>query len=366
MFDLLMLRPDAIKALEDPGVKKALPRYVKVVRDELPAKFLITRKIPVEFDPGMNEEELWEIHDKAMKKFRAIEAKMDSGKIKLEDLEDPKKSLLDLKCAISDKIMTHCHFCTRRCEVNRLKGELGFCKAGTEWRIFGAHEHYGEEAELVISGTIFQAACSMRCVYCQNAPASIKPELGETWSVEEVVAWMETMKRRKVRNINWVGGSPTCWLWHILKALKLSEVNLAQVWNSNSYYSEETAKLIDGVMDVYLLDFRYFSEECAIKLSQAPNYPEVAKRNHLTANKVGELLIRVLIMPTHLECDAKPILKWIRDNLEEWTRVNILPQYRPCWKAWDYPGIDRPLSSDEYEEVVNYAKKIGLKNLVRS
>lgn len=365
MWEIFFLRPDAVKALDEPGIKKALPRYVKIVHDELPAKFLIAKRIPVKFDLKMSEEKLWKIHDNAMKKFRVEEAKIDSGKIKLEEIKKPEKSLLDLKCTLANKIMTHCHFCTRRCEVNRLRGELGFCRAGTEWKIFGAHEHYGEEAELVISATNFQSACSMRCVYCQNAPASIKPELGETWSVEEVVVWIETMKRKDVRNINWVGGSPTPWTWHILKALKLCEVNIAQVWNSNSYYSPETSKLIDGVMDIYLLDFRYFSEKCAIELSQAPNYPEVAKRNHLAARKAGELLIRVLIIPTHIECDGKPILRWIKEELEEWTRVNILPQYRPCWKSWDYPGIDRPLGYDEWFEVIKYAKKIGLKNLVK-
>jgi len=366
MFELYLLRPDAVKALDDPGVKKALHRYVKIVHEELPAKFLIAKRISVEFDSEMNEKELWKIHDKTMKKFREIETKIDSGKIKLEEIQKPEKSLLDLKCTLADKIMTHCHFCTRGCGVNRLKGELGFCRAGTEWKIFGAHEHYGEEAELVVSGTLFQAACSMRCAYCQNAPSSVDPESGDTWSVEEVVAWIETMKRKNARNCNWVGGSPTCWLWHILKALKLCEVNIAQVWNSNSYYSSETAKLIDGVMDVYLLDFRYFSKECARKLSQAPNYPEVAERNHLAAINAGELLIRILVMPGHIECDAKPILKWIRENLGEWTRVNVLDQFKPCWKSYEYPNINKPLTHSEYKEVVEYANNIGLKNLVKT
>jgi putative pyruvate formate lyase activating enzyme len=122
--------------------------------------------------------------------------------------------------------------------------------------------------------------------------------------------------------------------------------------------------LLDGIIDLYLLDFRYFTEKCAKMLSSAPNYPEVAKRNHLLAAKSGELLIRVLVIPTHIECDAKPIIKWIKENLGEFTRVNILPQYRPCWKACDYKGIDIPLSHQEWLEVVRYARDIGLKNLV--
>jgi len=364
MFELFVLRPDAVKVLDDPMVKKALPRYIKIVREESPAKFLIAKRISVDFDQRMSEKELWKIHDRAMKKFQKIQTKLDSEKNRLEEIKKPEKSLLDLKFVLADKIMTHCHFCERRCEVNRFKGGLGFCRAETEWRIFGAHEHYGEEAELVISGTIFQAACTMRCVYCQNAPSSVNPESGDVWSIKKVVNWMKNMKERGVRNINWVGGSPTPWLWHILKTLKFCEINMAQVWNSNSYYSQETAKLIDGVMDVYLSDFRYFSEKCAVELSQASNYPEVAIRNHLAAEKAGELLIRILVIPDHIECDAKPIVNWIRENLGEWTRINILPQYRPCWKAFGVKEINRPLNHEEWVEVVKYAKEIGLKNLV--
>jgi putative pyruvate formate lyase activating enzyme len=205
----------------------------------------------------------------------------------------------------------------------------------------------------------------MRCVYCQNAPESISPELGVPWTEREVAGWVEKMKREGCRNINWVGGEPTCWLFNILQALKLTNVNIPQIWNSNAYYSKKTAKLLDGIIDLYLLDFRYFNEECAKMLSSAQNYPEVAKRNHLDAIKAGELLIRVLVMPEHIECDAKPILKWIRDNLGEWTRVNVLAQYRPCFMASQYLGINRRLTEGEHKEAVDYAKEIGLKNLVK-
>jgi putative pyruvate formate lyase activating enzyme len=359
-----ILRPDALVALEDPLVKRALTRYVKILKENLPAKFLIAKKIPVNFSEKMSEEQLWKIHEKGMKKFREVEEKVDSGKIKLENIKQPEENLLKLKCVLAEKIVTHCRLCERKCGVNRKEGEKGFCKAGLDWKIFGAHAHYGEEAELVPSGTIFQAGCSMKCVYCQNAPESMTPELGETWKIEEVARWIEKAKEEGMRNCNLVGGSPTIWLFNIINALKLVNTNIPIVWNSNAYYSEETAKLIDGIVDIYLLDFRYFSEECARKLSFAPNYPEVAKRNHLLAAKSGELLIRILVMPNHLECDAKPIIKWIKENLGEWTRVNILSQYRPCWKAFEYEGINRPLSYKEWKSVVEYAREIGMKNLV--
>jgi len=359
-----ILRPDALIALEDPLVKKGLPRYVQIVKNKLPAKFQIAKKIETKNFENLSQDDAWKLHSELMKKFYDTQRKIDEGKISFEKLKNPKVSLLDLKIFLAKKILEKCELCERKCKVNRIKGERGFCKAGLEWKIFGAHAHYGEEAELVPSGTIFQAACTMRCVYCQNAPESVSPELGETWEIEEVVNWIENSKKEGMRNINWVGGSPTCWLFNILSALKRVNVNIAQIWNSNSYYSEKTAKLLDGIIDVYLLDFRYFNEKCAVRLSSAPNYPEVAKRNHLLASKAGELLIRILVMPNHIECDAKPILKWIKENLGEWTRVNILSQYRPCWKAFEFEEISRPLSYREWLSVVEYAKKIGLKNLV--
>ncbi len=353
-----------IGAINDPLVKLALPRYVNVVNDKLPALFLIAKRIEAKFSKKFLNSQLWNLHDHLMKKFEMIREKIDKGEIAIEDLPIQKCSLLDLKIELAKKILQSCEFCERRCGVNRLKGETGFCKAGLEWKIFGAHAHYGEEPELVPSGTIFQAACSMACVYCQNAPESINPDLGETWKVNEIVGWIEKAKEKGIININWVGGSPTCWLFNILSALKHTNVNIAQIWNSNSYYSEKTAKLINGVIDLYLLDFRYFSNNCAVRLSSAPHYVEAAKRNHLMAKRAGELIIRILVMPNHIECDAKPILKWIKENLGEYTRINILSQYRPCWKAFEYREIARPLRYEEWANVVEYAKKIGLKNLI--
>mgnify|MGYP005675549899 CR=1 FL=1 len=135
------------------------------------------------------------------------------------------------------------------------------------------------------------------------------------------------------------------------------------VWNSNSYYSEKTAELLKGVVDIYLLDFRYFKEECAVKYSSAPNYPEVAKRNFLKAHRDAEMLIRVLVMPSHIECCAKPILKWISENLGKRVRLNIMDQYYPAYNAFKFPEIDHRLSRMEFLEVLEFARGLGLKNL---
>lgn len=268
------------------------------------------------------------------------------------------KGILDKKIKKAFSILKSCELCERKCKVDRLKGKKGFCRIGKDWRIFGAHIHMGEEPELIPSATLFLAGCTMRCVYCQNAPDSITPGLGNIWSDKEVAKWIDKKHKEGCKNVNFV--TPDCYVWNILKVLNKLKVNIPVVWNSSSYYSEKTAQLIKDIVDVYLLDFRYFNNKCAIKLSSAPNYPNVAKRNFLIANKNGELVVRVLVIPNHIECDAKPILKWIKNNLGQNIRINILKQYWPTWQANKFPEINRGLIFREYENVVSYAKKLGL------
>ncbi len=284
------------------------------------------------------------------------------GREKAKFLLAKEKGLLQDKIEKAGKILRSCGLCERKCGINRLRGERGFCGVGKEWRIFGAHTHWGEEACLVPSGTVFLAGCTLRCLYCQNAPQSITPEMGEIWGDKQVAEWIDRKYEEGCKNVNFV--TPDCYLWNILKALNLVKSNIPVVWNSSSYYSEKVARLIKDIVDIYLLDFRYFSERCARRLSNAPNYPEVARRNHLIAKGDAELIIRVLAMPGHLECDAKPILEWIAENLGPNTRVNILAQYRPCWKAGKHKEINRHLRMEEYRGIVGYADRIGLRNLV--
>jgi putative pyruvate formate lyase activating enzyme len=136
------------------------------------------------------------------------------------------------------------------------------------------------------------------------------------------------------------------------------------VWNSNSYYSEETAKLLAGFVDVYLLDFKYGPKDCAEKLSDAPNYWIACTRTHLYAKKYGELIIRVLVLPGHLECCTKPVLKWISEHLGESVRVNLMFQYHPAWRANEAPELRRRLTEAERKRAIELAKEAGLTNFI--
>jgi len=263
---------------------------------------------------------------------------------------------LDQKLIYAMDILKSCHFCERRCGVNRLKGERGFCKV-LEPRIASEFLHLGEEPELVPSYTIFFSGCIFKCVYCQNWDISQFPNRGVHIKAETLANMISGVK---ARNVNWVGGDPTPNLAYILEVLTKLERNIPQVWNSNMYLTEEAMQLLDGVIDIYLTDFKYGNDACAERLSKVKNYMEVTKRNHLLAEKQGEVMIRHLVLPEHVECCTKPVLEWISESLGRRVKVNVMAQYHPDYRAEEYEELTRRLSWDEFHHALNLAKELNL------
>jgi len=222
----------------------------------------------------------------------------------------------------------------------------------------------GEEPELVPSGTIFTIGCNLRCVHCQNWTISQQYEAGVRTSPSQMVSVVDRLVDAGCRNVNMVGGEPTPWVCNWLETFKHVKKPIPTVWNSNAYYSEESAQILAGFSDVYLLDFKYGNNTCAERLSSAPSYVETSQRNHLLAKKYGELIIRVLVLPGHLECCCKPVLEWIGGKLGPDTRVNIMWQYRPEWKASESPELRRRLSAEEKKQSLKIAGDVGLKNYI--
>ncbi|WP_455367401.1 radical SAM protein [[Eubacterium] cellulosolvens] len=358
-----LVRPDSIAVLKEEKCRRVLARYFGLIAENRNAHFQIARKIPVKFSEKTDLPRLWKIHQEALPRFKRLKDQIDRGK-NLRTLYPPQKSLLDLKVKIAHKILSHCHLCERRCGINRLQGEKGFCGSGKELTLSSYFEHMGEEPELVPSGTIFTMGCTLRCLHCQNYSISQWMERGEKISPETLGMIVDDLKKRKCRNANLVGGDPTCWLTSWLEAFQHVRSNIAVIWNSNSYYSKETAQLLKGFIDVYLLDFKYGPGSCAERISSAPRYWEATTRNHLEAKEWGEVIIRVLILPDHLECCLQPILKWIAINLGVETRVNVMFQYRPEWRADEIPELRRSLNSHERAQAVDIARSLGLTNFI--
>jgi putative pyruvate formate lyase activating enzyme len=349
---------------DDSAAKKSLVRYFAVAENRLTAKFKIAQKVPAEFSPDAPLETLWVEHRKRIDEFCRIEHQIDSAP-SFDAMQAPEKSFFDLKLEIAGRILQNCHLCSRKCQTNRVAGELGFCGCGSgNMAVSSIFAHFGEEPELVPSGTVFTMGCTIRCRHCQNWTISQWIEKGHEIRPTELALKVDRFRHGGCRNVNLVGGEPTPWLFQWLQTFQHVKANVPVVWNSNSYYSPETAQLLAGFADVYLLDFKYGPGDCAEKISNAPNYWEVCTVNHLEAKEYGEVIVRLLVLPSHLDCCVKPILEWIAENLGVETRVNVMFQYRPEWRAHEIPELRRTLTKNERVQTMGLAKKAGLKNLV--
>jgi len=325
------------------SVRIILSKYFEILEENIPAKYQNCKYIPVEFNTDNSLKILWEKHDSALKNIKLSEVK-------------PEQSLLDLKIEIANRIFQNCCFCERRCNVDRREqsGNCGVKQPGVASEFL----HIGEESVLVPSHTIFFSGCTFHCVFCQNWDIS---QFNTGLYVEplKLASVIAERKAQGSRNVNWVGGDPTPNVLYILQTLKELNVNIPQVWNSNMYCSVETMKLLQGVIDVYLTDFKYGNDRCAKRLSKVENYLRIVERNHKTAYSNGEVIVRHLVMPNHVECCSKPIIRWISENIPECV-VNIMAQYRPEYHAYEYDDISRHVSAEEVLEVKEYADELNI------
>lgn len=276
--------------------------------------------------------------------------------------------------------MRSCDLCPRDCETDRLSGQRGDCNANSDLEISSASAHFGEERELVGrngSGTIFFTNCSMLCVFCINYEVSQLGH-GRVYSIRQLADMMLLLQRRGCHNINIV--SPSHYVPHILMALDRAVpagLRIPLVYNTSGWEKAEVLEFLDGIVDIYLADFKYADPEAADKYSPgAVCYPEVAQKAMIEMNRqVGVahpdtdsglmhrgLMIRHLVMPGNVARSDR-VMRWIANNLPHDTYVNIMSQYTPMFKAFDYPEIARRITRSEYNNVVSIARGAGLTNL---
>ena len=286
--------------------------------------------------------------------------------IKLHKMSELKKRIRLLSDILKD-----CKLCPRQCGVNRLKGELGFCRAGEKLMISSAFPHFGEEPPLVGnkgSGTIFLTHCNLKCVFCQNYDISHQGH-GENISEAQLAEYMHSLQARGCHNINFV--TPTHYLPQIISALPLAidlGLHLPLVYNCGGYESLEAIKLLDGIIDIYMPDVKFADKKVAEQYAQAPDYPEVVKKvlkemyrqvGDLQINTEGiaekGLLIRHLVMPNSL-AGTRKLMHFIATEISPHSYVNVMSQYRPEYKASTYPELSRVITHQEYSEVINNAK----------
>jgi len=315
----------------------------------------------------MTDIELWREHDCLQYRFSKAISDLKNSETHPPQIEKPEFSFLDLKCELANRIIRKCIFCEWRCRVDRVKAERsGACHLDSIARVATFFRHFGEEPPIVDrngSGTVFFASCTCRCVFCQNGDISQNPEAGVPVSPEKLSSIIRSLRRDGAANINLVGGEPTPNLHVILGALNLTFVNVPILWNSNMYLTPEAMQILADVVDIWLPDFKWGNDRCAVEYSRVVRYFEVVSRNHAMAYRNGDMIIRHLVMPGHVECCTKPILDWIEENCPR-ALVNVMAQYRPEYLVLQhsdrYAEIARPITVQELREVRDYADRLGI------
>ncbi len=286
--------------------------------------------------------------------------------------------VLARKVEEAEEVLKECTLCPRECRIDRTAGEKGFCRTGNKPFISSYGAHFGEEKPLVGrrgSGTIFMGNCNLGCIFCQNYSISHLGEGMET-SVKKLADTMLSLQNEGCHNINFV--TPTHQMPMLLRSLLIASekgLRLPVVYNCGGYESLHAIQLLEGIVDIYMPDVKYADPAMAKKYSQAENYPEAAraalKEMHrqvgdLLTDKRGiafrGLLVRHLVLPERIAGTAE-VVKFIAEEISTNTYINIMDQYHPCFKAIDYPPLNRRITGKEYAEALDMAIKAGLKRI---
>ena len=282
------------------------------------------------------------------------------------------------KAGIAEKMLKSCKLCPRECKVDRTTRKRGFCRTGDKPFVSSWGPHFGEERPLVGShgsGTIFFGYCNLGCLFCQNYEISHLGE-GREMSVERLAEIMLELQQNRCHNINLV--TPTHQMPMILRALSIAAgqgLAVPIVYNCGGYESLESIKLLDGVVDIYMPDFKYADPEMSLKYSKAKDYPAVAKAvikemHHQAGDLVMDeagvalrgLLLRHLVLPEGI-AGTREVVQFIAEEISKNTYVNIMDQYYPCYQAFDHPPLDRRITKEEFKEAIKFAREAGLTRL---
>ena len=275
-------------------------------------------------------------------------------------------------------VPSSCTLCPRRCGADRAAGRTGFCGAGGTLKAARAALHYWEEpciSGTKGSGTVFFTGCSLQCVFCQNEQISVRREVGRPLTARELSDVFFRLVEQGAHNINLV--NPTHFASGIAEALRFRPLPVPVVYNSGGYERVETLRMLEGLISIYLPDYKYRDSVLSQRLSGAADYPEHAAKAILEmARQTGPAsfdgdgmlqrgtIVRHLILPGHTR-NSIEVLDWLKDNLPEGTLVSLMAQYVPCGRAADYPEINRRITKREYEKVQQHLFALGLDGYVQ-
>ena len=312
--------------------------------------------------------------------YSTIKLKVNNNRNKPVYLETARKGILKVRIKEAYEKLKSCQMCPRNCGVDRLNGETGICNTSIKAKVASFHPHFGEEAPLVGtygSGTIFFSFCNLLCNFCQNYDIS-HYGIGEEVTDDQLSDIMIHLQDRGCHNINFV--TPSHVVTQILSGLEIAikrGLNIPLVYNTGGYDHVDTLKLLDGIVDIYMPDFKFWNETTANLTNLPGDYSEKAKSAIIEMhNQVGDLhidnqgiaqrglLVRHLVLPNGLS-NTDDIMKFLATNISQNTYVNIMAQYRPCYKAKEVSELSRPPTMNEFKEAVESARRNGLSRIDR-
>jgi len=286
-----------------------------------------------------------------------------------------REGALERRAAEAVEALADCTLCPRECGVNRLGDKRGTCSTGRRARVASAQAHFGEEMPLVGrggSGTIFFSSCNLLCTFCQNYDISHDNQ-GQDVGPEQLGRMMLALQETGCHNINFV--TPSHVVPQILEALPWAVergLRVPLVYNSGGYDKVSTLRLLEGAFDIYMPDFKFWDGRWADVFCRAPDYPEVARAALKEMHRqVGDLrmdergiarrglLVRHLVMPNDV-AGTREVMRFLAEQVSRDTYVNVMAQYRPCYRASSDPKIGRRLSRTEHERALSWAREAGL------
>ncbi|HXF11048.1 MAG TPA: radical SAM protein [Desulfuromonadaceae bacterium] len=266
------------------------------------------------------------------------------------------------RATMARAMLADCHFCAHHCGVNRLAGDRGVCRAGADARFFCAQTEVTDEVELIPTFAIALSGCDLRCDFCITGRESWDPRAGWMLDAVEMAQRARAALAEGARTIMILGGEPTIHLPAVIELVAALPDTARLVWKTNAHGSAQARRLLDGMFDVWVADYKFGNDGCAGRLAKVSGYTGIVQNNLLWAHERSELIVRHLLMPGHVDCCWRPVAEWLGDRLPG-VKVNLRSGFWPAWRAGRHAELAGTARADEVRQAERIAGENHL-NLV--
>jgi putative pyruvate formate lyase activating enzyme len=264
-----------------------------------------------------------------------------------------------MRASLARRAYSNCHLCAHHCGVDRSAGERGYCQAGVEAHVFSAQTEVSDELELIPTFAIALGGCDLRCSFCITGKESWNATSGIRMAPTSIAARAVEAVSRGARSIMILGGEPTIHLPAVLDIVAELPGDVRLVWKTNAHASAQARELLDGLFDLWLVDYKFGNDGCAKRLGLIADYTDVVRENLLWAYSHSELMIRHLVMPNHVECCWEPVARWVSHRMPS-VRISLRTGFWPAWKARSHVELRGTITLAEMKAATDIAARYDL------